>query len=65
MPDERLQKRAALEGALHRASDAVHQICGRTDMSLADHVRDYPQHNAVKAWREARDALKKFDEVRT
>ena len=60
MPDQRLQQIAALEGAIHVASNEVHAITGRTDQHITDIVALYPDHSAVINYRKAVEARKNF-----
>ena len=55
-----IQQRAALEGAVHAASDALHQVTGRTDQTLHDIMAENPDHPAAVAWCRAVDDLAAF-----
>ena len=61
MLDDRLRQRAALEGAYYAACDAVHQITGRSDQSVHQISAIHSDHDAVAAWREAKEKLDAFD----
>ena len=56
----RIQQRVVLEGAVHAASDALHQVTGRTDQTLHDIMTENPGHPAAIAWCRAVDDLAAF-----
>ncbi len=56
-----LRQRQQLLGQYHAACDAVHAITGRTDQSYHQIAEFYPDHDAVKALREAEKRLDEFD----
>ena len=66
MSDDRLKailkERSKLVAAVQRAAWNVHFITGRTDQHTEDVAAEHPDHDDVKAWRAASEALKKFDE---
>lgn len=56
----RLNEMLEAKRRLDNAAWQVHLITARTDQSLDDIVRLYPEHHAVTQWREAQDVLREL-----
>ena len=61
MTNDQLRQRAALEAAVHAASDDLHQTTGRTDQSPQQIEALHPDHPATVAWQKTEDELDAFD----